>query len=94
MPILCYGRHERLSLCTVSCTVSLTFVVDIAAGRGSEGAKGVSAYVSCGNDVGCRLSAFGLGGYGNVDIDSNNLGAGPIPKRAATLLVGWRIVPP
>ncbi len=24
MPILCYGRHERLSLCTVSCTVSLT----------------------------------------------------------------------
>jgi hypothetical protein len=24
MPILCYGRHERLRLCTVSCTVSLT----------------------------------------------------------------------
>ncbi len=68
-------------------------VVDIATGGCSEGAKGVSAYVSWGNDVGCELSAFGLGGYGNVDIESDDLGIGPIPKRAATLMVGWRIFP-
>ncbi len=42
--------------------------------------KGVGAYVSWGNDAGCGLSAFGLGGYGNVDIKINNLGIRAYPK--------------
>ncbi len=70
------------------------FVVDIAMDGGSEGAKRASAYIICSNDVGCGLSAFGLGGYGDIDIESNDLGIMAYSKEAATWLVGWRIIPP
>jgi hypothetical protein len=58
-----------------------------------EGAKEVGAYVSCGNDVCCGLSAFGLGGYGNVDIESNDLGVGAYPKEGCYLVGGLEDCP-
>ncbi len=63
-------------------------VVDIAAGGGSKGAKGVGAYVCCGNDVGCGLSAFGLGGYGDIDIESIGLGIRAYPEEGCYFVCG------
>ena len=42
--------------------------VGISARGGSEGAEGVDANGCCGNDAGCWLGAFGLGGNVGVDV--------------------------
>jgi hypothetical protein len=42
--------------------------VGISAHGGLEGKEGAGANGCCGNDVGCWLGAFGLGGSGSVDV--------------------------
>ncbi len=64
------------------------FVVDIAAGGGFEGVKGVGACICCGNDVGCGLSAFGFGCYGSTGIKSNGLGIRAYPKEGCYCVGG------
>jgi hypothetical protein len=62
-------------------------------GGRSEGAKGFGAYVSCNNDVGCGLSVFGLGGYGKVDIESNDLGIRAYPEEGCYFVGGLEDCP-
>ncbi len=64
------------------------FVVDIAAGGGSEDTKGVGACICCGDDVGCRLSVFRLGCYGSTGIESNNLGIRAYPEEGCYFVGG------
>jgi hypothetical protein len=63
-------------------------VIDISAGVGLEGAKGVGANGCCGNDVGCGLSAFGLGGNGGVNVENDNLGVRANPKESCYFVCG------
>ena len=60
--------------------------VGISLCGGSEGAEGVGANGCCGNDVGCWLGAFGLGGNGSINVQGNNLGVGAQPEEGRHLV--------
>ncbi len=62
--------------------------IDVTAGGGSRGTKGVGSYICCSNYVRWGLCALGLGCYGSAGVESNNLGFGTHPKESCYLVGG------